>query len=290
MTFTQFTKLFLLAGVFSTVSAEASVGYILAFDGTATDFELLRGSKPVSVEANKPLEKGDKIRVLKRCAANDSKCANSLILLLGSHEFVTLTYADKTYEVKESKQVSNLLDGFVESLAKWFTDLQAYQVHLVSVHSRGDDLPLSMPLLAGEQTLIAGKTKLYLGWVGGKAPYRVKIVLEGSKKEWTRENLQDTSVMLDNFVASPGRYGVEVKDAKGQVGSQFRIVTETAILKEASAKTGIQHDSLSNSHQTLLASWLVQHAGWRLEAYQRVAGIKGFKPALLVKEGLEGGK
>lgn len=300
-TFTQFAYCTLLVWLLSATAVAANpVGYIVMLNGPATDFELMRNSKREDVNVNKPLEQGDKIRVLKPshtedgidCVANATVCENAITLLLGNKELITLTHTDKLYKVEHSTAPSISI-GFVQFLGKWFTKLQTYQVNLVSLYSKGNDkLPLKLPLLAGgqNQKLIAGKTRLYLAWVGGVPPYRVEVALEGSQEKWIKDKIQGTSVQLDNFAtATPGRCAVEVKDAQSMVKGQFEIVTETAILEEAQqAKIAIRQDSPSANQHTLLASWLAQKSEWRLEAYQYVAAIEDFKPALLVKAGLAG--
>jgi hypothetical protein len=292
MKHTQLVKSSVLLWLVLAMPAWAGVGYIQTLNGPSESFTLLRGSKQETVVANKSLEVGDKIRVLK----NDPKF--SLTLLLDNGELVPLTYQNThptPYPVTAGQPVPGVLKGFMNTVQGWFTDLQEHHVHLVSLYSRGEPRhpePLSMPLLMGDQTLLQeGKTTLFLGWQGGQSKYRVQVTLEGARKIWRVDGLQATSVTLDNFSATPGRYLVEVSDAKGQsVRGNFQVVANSTLLQDAQVQA-IQHLPVSeDNQQTLLASWLAQQPRWRLEAYQQVADIaKRFEPALLVKEGLEGG-
>lgn len=292
----QFTKTFCLSLLFLITPAWASVGYILTLNGQPSDFELFRHSKLEPVFPNKPVEQGDKIRIITKPTTNPK--LPSLILLLGNEELVTLTYQDtssKPYLVKASKQLPGVLDGFMNSLVNWFKGLQEHQVHLLSVYTKGTSKnpePLTMPLLTGKSVkLLTGKTTLHLGWLGGRPPYQVQVSQEGSSQKWSAAHLPTTSLTLENFKATTGRYLVAVHDAAGQwVKGTFEVVADSSILKDPQAQA-IQGSPSSESRQVLLASWLAQQPGWRLEAYQYVTGIAGkFYPAKLVKEGLEAGK
>lgn len=293
----QFTKTLYLSLCFLVTPAWASVGYILTLNGQPSDFELFRHSKSEPVFPNKPVEQGDKIRVITKPTTNPK--SPSLTLLLGNEELVTLTYqktSSKPYLVQASKQLPGVVSGFMNSLVNWFKGLQEHQVHLLSVYTKGTSKnpePLTMPLLTGNAVkLLTGKTTLSLGWSGGQAPYQVQVSQEGASQSWSNPSSTTTSVTLGNFKATLGRrYLVEVKDAAGQsVKATFDVVADSSILNDPQAQA-IQGSPSSESRQVLLASWLAQQPGWRLEAYQQVAGIAGkFYPAKLVKEGLEAGK
>jgi len=278
----------------------ASVGYVLTLSGPTEDFELLRNSRPIPIAVNKPLEKGDKIKVVKEShQKGTTNYDNSVTLLLGMGELVTLTHKEtqsKSYRVENSQQVPSVLGNFIASLAKSFNGWQEHHVHLISVYTRGNQKnrdPLRMPLLASSQNkLLAGKKTLSLSWLDGQPPYQVRVTLQGSKQSWHQSNLSESAVTLVNISLSSGSYLTEISDATGQsVKGTFQVVTDSPILQNEEVKA-IQNKSLpENSRRTLLASWLAQHQDWRLEAYQQVAEIADqFYPALLVKEGLAGGK
>jgi hypothetical protein len=299
----QFTKTLYLSLFFLVTPAWASVGYILTLNGQPSDFELLRKTRPetvVAVVANQPLKVNDKIQVLKQSHSEGTiKRDSSLLLLLGNRELVNLTYQNthpEPYLVQASQELPTVLGGFMTSLETWFKGLQEHQVHLLSVYTKGTSKnpeSLTMPLLTGNAVkLLTGKTTLSLGWSGGQAPYQVQVSQEGASQSWSNPSSTTTSVTLGNFKATLGRrYLVEVKDAAGQsVKATFDVVADSSILNDPQAQA-IQGSPSSESRQVLLASWLAQQPGWRLEAYQQVAGIAGkFYPAKLVKEGLEAGK
>lgn len=293
----QFTKTLCLSLCFLVTPVWASVGYILTLNGQPNDFELLRYSRSEPVFPNKPVELGDKIRVLTKPTTNRE--SPSLTLLLGNEELVTLTYQNthpKPYLVKASQQLPTVFGGLLTSLETWFNGLQEHQVHLLSVYTKGTSKnpePLTMPLLTGNAVkLLAGKKNLSLGWSGGQAPYQVQVSQNGSSQHWSNQSSETRSVTLGNFKVTPGgRYLVEVKDAAGQlVKGTFDVVADSSILNDPQVQA-IQRSPSSESRQVLLASWLAQRPEWRLEAYQQVVGIaEKFYPAKLVKEGLEAGK
>lgn len=295
-----FLMLFFLA-----LPAWANVGYVLTFSGPSDDFELLRNSKRMLMAKNQPLEQGDKICVLKKSSSNGT-IDNSVTIALGAGELVTLTYKDthydngqrKLYPVEASTVIPTVLGNLKDSLIKWFDDLQKHHVHLISIYSKGEQQnsqPLKIPLLATEQKLLAGKNTLSLGWLGGKPPYRVQLMVQGSKEQWTEDHLQTATVTFNfkDVSLKTGHYLVEVSDAnqdkKQSVKHPFEVVADSEILQDEAVKA-IQ-TLPESSRRIWLASWFAQRPEWRLEAYQQVAPIADQShPALLVKEGLISGK
>jgi hypothetical protein len=225
---------------------------------------------------------------------------------LGAGELVTLTYKDthydngqrKHYPVKTSEVIPTVLGNLKDSLIKWFYNLQEHHVHLISIYTKGEQQnhqPLQVPLLTTEQKLLAGKNTLSLAWLGGKPPYRVQLMVQGSKQQWTEKHLQTATVTFNfkDVSLKTGRYLVEVFDAnqdkKQSVRGTFEVVADSEILQDEAVKA-IQKLS-DSSRRIWLASWLAQRPEWRFEAYQQVAPIADqFHPALLVKEGLISGK
>lgn len=280
--------------------------YIDTINGPLWAFVIKRnGQELTEIAPSKPLQAGDEIQVFALDEVDDplfEDPENAITLALGNGKSVTLKYEDtkdKPYRVEKSTPPS-VFTNILEDLSKWFhelwdKDVQNRRLALGLEGKPKHSIPLTMFLLQeGNLRLVAGKRELHLTWHGGEPPYRVRVALIGSDKAlWNEHNITKATVVLNKQPIAVGRYQVIVSDAKANlVSGQFTVVADLPLLSHPEVKTIIQSDLPEPSKQTLLAAWLwTQEKGiWGFEVYQRVAKIKGYYPALLIKGGLERGE
>jgi len=129
-----------------------------------------------------------------------------------------------------------------------------------------ETLPMSAPVLSATTYLLAGHENVALAWVGGCAPYSLRIAgtagvvaeLDGLKRPLTRVDTQNLAV---------GKYTLMLSDARSQ---------QLAVALEITAEVPAGPAEFDNIETELdavaYAAWLANHdnSTWRLESFQQL--------------------
>lgn len=276
--------------LFLTMPVWATVGYIDTVNGPPNAFYLTDSNgKSKLLAPGTPLEKGDRITIRK------PNKKNSITLILnGKTKTIKFTnykhYIVSGYNTKPDSWTKSFLDRSADWLRSlWIYDNNDKTATLTRNEEDYQRPLLRMGLLKKNAKLLAGTRKLYLGWYGGKPPFKVQLLNSNGKKITSYNTIKQNMHFLTRRFRAGQRYQVLIRDAKGnQVLGKFRVV-DKSILSYPQAKK-IKYSRLLKRRfkKTLLATWLasLNNGEWMLEAYQQVAGIHHYYPAELVRKGL----
>ncbi len=142
---------------------------------------------------------------------------------------------------------------------------------------------LQVPSLGHSRTeLVAGERALRIGWVGGKAPFSVRL---------THADSHDTVALARRVARSPatlpparlvpGRYRLVVRDAAGDTIDNRDIHVRAGAQLPAPPRALRDAALAPDDHTLLYAYWLegLGDGAWVLEALQRVATLADPPPA-----------
>ena len=274
--------------LFLTMPVWATVGYIDTINGPPNAFSLTDSNgKNKLLAPGTPLQKGDRITISKR----NQKHSITLIL---NGKTKTINFTSYKYYIVSgyNRKPDSWTESFLKKSANWLRSVWIYdskdKAATITRGTKSDQRPLlRMGLLKKNAKLLAGKRKLYLGWYGGKPPFKVQ--LRYGKKISSYNTIKHNIHFLKRRFRAGQRYQILITDAKqNQVRGKFKVVAQS-ILSYPQAKK-IKHSRLLKRQfkKTLLATWLasLNNGEWMLEAYQQVAGIHHYYPAELVKKGL----
>lgn len=237
-------------------------------DVTGRGAELQRvNGRTVPLLPYTPLERGDLIVI------RDS--ATQVTVLCGSRRHVLSKEKDPAWTAHSGDAPPGRAANLMAWLSELFQTEEQHQKSVASLHIRGDKEPPSLPLLAGAVgAFSAGRTSLALTWIGGAAPYSVRVYRAGDGRTvLAAERVSETrAVLRGEEPVAHGRYELEVRDALGRTaGAPLEAVAPVTLpeVPPAFAPTG-EEDLVG---RTVEAAWLAAHADGRLalEAYQRVA-------------------
>jgi hypothetical protein len=202
--------------------------------------------------------------------------AGDVIRLKSPDSFVRVVLADNTVlEIRGPREIvvdARPEKGVVTSVIDWAWD--------VVTGGTGEETPTNLvskgngPYVAAAPTggtILRGEDPIYLAWVGGKAPFRVRA----------GRIIYDTPEPSISFLPpsdSGNRIAVEIKDA---AGASTRL---TLRLAEAAPQPPEELAILvasKDARATVIAAWLAQQGKgrWRLEAMRRLHALKGYAPA-----------
>ena len=272
-----------------TMPVWATVGYIDTINGPPNAFSLTDSNGNNKLLApGTPLEKGDRITIGK------PNQKNSITLILNGKTKTIKFTSYKHYIVSGyNRKPDSWTESFLKKSANWLRSVWIYDSNdkaaTITRSTKSYQHPLlRMPLLKNAK-LLAGKRKLYLGWYGGKPPFKVQLLNKNGKKITSYNTIKQNIHFLKRRFRAGQRYQILITDAKqNQVRGKFKVVAQS-ILSYPQAKK-IKHSRLLKRQfkKTLLATWLasLNNGEWMLEAYQQVAEIHHYYPAELVKKGL----
>ncbi len=273
-----------------TMPVWATVGYIDTINGPPNAFSLTdsNGNKKLLAPGT-PLEKGDRITIRK------PNQKNSITLILNGKTKTIKFTSYKHYIVSGyNRKPDSWTESFLKKSADWLRSVWIYDSNdkaaTITRNIKSDQRPLlRMGLLKKNAKLLAGKRKLYLGWYGGKAPFKVQLLNQNGKKIISYNTIKQNIHFLKRRFRAGQRYQILITDAKqNQARGKFKVVAQS-VLSYPQAKK-IKHSRLLKRQfkKTLLATWLasLNNGEWVLEAYQQVAGIHHYYPAELVQKGL----
>jgi hypothetical protein len=94
-----------------------------------------------------------------------------------------------------------------------------------------------MPLLKKNAKLLAGKRKLYLGWYGGKPPFKVQLLNRYGKKITSYNTIKQNIHFLKRRFRAGQRYQILITDAKqNQARGKFKVVAQSILSYPTSQK------------------------------------------------------
>jgi len=128
--------------------------------------------------------------------------------------------------------------------------------------------------------LVAGLRGLAFHWVGGTAPYQLRLLMNGEVIQEANK-IEACQITLPSRHWQPGVYTLELKDPNSQNGWRDESVTFVEASAVPKSPAELQTADLSLDERTLLeADWLARQekGAWRLEAVQRVAPLVGKHP------------
>lgn len=275
-------SLALLGWLWTIPAIAQDAGWINNFEGNSENYLLKRGDETVPVALFTVLQVGDEISVKEKQPAIE-------LSLRGGTQSVSVTAENSPFVVTPDSQVPASADQqwawIMQRLTEWHNlvpdeDAQDSEQNFCA--------SVLMPLLdnvTGYALLVAGKRPLHLQWYGGEPPYGV-LMTQGRKELLTKTSTTPT-IETEAITFRAGRsYRVMVFDTTGQSFKRgFLVVNPPPVLNVPE----LENATLPNNvHQTLLAIWLAAPAngGWIFEAYQQVAPLTNYQPALLLKEAL----
>jgi hypothetical protein len=275
-------SLALLGGLWIVPVVAQDAGWINLFEGQPDNYILKRGDETVPVALFSVVQVGDEISVQQQQPAIE-------LSLGGGTQSVKVTAENSPFIVSQDNQVPASLDKLwawtKQRLSEWRELVSGQQA---SNSEQNFCASVLMPLLdnvTGYALLAAGKRPLYLQWYGGESPYGV-LITQGRKDLLTKTSTTSTiETEAINFKAGRS-YRVMVFDTTGQSFTRgFLVVNPPEIFNVPELEEAPLSD---NVRKTLLAIWLAasKNGGWIFEAYQQVAPLTDYSPALLLKEAL----
>ncbi|OQW92238.1 MAG: hypothetical protein BWK78_02290 [Thiotrichaceae bacterium IS1] len=259
------------------------------------------------------LEPGYKIQVLQaedRFKGILDREEYSITLFLAKDEYKTLKYADTKdgpYTVKCSNDSPppSLLGNWLVFVQKTLEKLRLQNLGWLQTITGGSEADtLSMPLFTtnsdanSDAKLVGGRTKVYLGWKGGKLPYTVRVFDDHNKIVEEQSNLKKTDVELaGGKFTERQHYTVVVSETNTpdhKATGTFTVVNKSALPTEVAIENS---NLLPQTKRTFQATWLINQDRkvWSFEAYQQAIEIlrdypaPKHYPAELLKQGLKEG-
>lgn len=159
------------------------------------------------------------------------------------------------------------------------------RVAAVSAATRGTDFTL--PIFSSESSnIVAGKRALYVGWTGGRPPFRVLITRGRSSDVLVDvKGIADNHVRLPELDLKPGQYSLAVANTPG-IGEPEAMQEDNLFVVPASElppiPTALFNAKLGRADTELLYGFYLEGlpgARWAFEAMQHVASIADVSPA-----------
>jgi len=263
------------------------VGWVDGFEGAAQGYALERQGQTIEVVALMPLRAGDNLLV--------RNAAGRIRIHLGESAARSIERSGSPFRVPAGGETptpwANLMD-WTGSLLGGNTGGQP--TTQVKVFSRGNsDAPPSSALLyTGTALLAAGRRPLALAWTNGKPPFRVQLTPTGAGQTAVvaLDGLAEPICSTPEVDLVPGTYRLEIRDAQARdLLTEIRVVSTDALPRPDPSL--IPQGVSDEARRTLSAAWLAGRDGgwvWRLEAYQRVVGLRGYDPAVRFGNRLQG--
>ncbi|WP_430232281.1 hypothetical protein [Nitrosomonas communis] len=278
--------------------ADEAVGQIEYFNGLPESYVIKRNNKKIFGMIGELIYGGDEIEVLE---------ANKYIILnlgekptkisIGKNPIDRPINYPSPYKVSsEEKPYSSTTTAVLTNISKWasslFTRWHEDDIRKIGKYIIRGTSDLQLPLLGVEEKIIIENKNLYLGWKGGRAPYRIRIYSEYDREPIIEKSVQENNIKLDSIALSPKSYGLRIDDADNKtVKANFTVISRD---KLPSIPIEIKDSNLPEiAKKTLIATWLASqdNGKWTLESYQWVAGIGDeYYPARLLRDALEDGE
>ncbi len=266
-------------------------GWIDSFDGPAGGYALIRAGAPQPLGYLTPVQVGDRLEV---------RAADGLLRLrLGEGALTQLDQGQSPYSVPPVGAPPSLWGNLMDWASGWFTQVhaQGFPARPISAFSKGDDdtKPASGLLYSETVGLPAGQGPLALAWRGGTAPFRIALAPAGgganpaaAATRLEQGGIPGREYRTPPLDLAPGTYRLTIADAAGR-----SLVTDLLVLPVAElpapATGAFPADLPLEVRATLDAAWLASQEdgwGWRLAAYQRVADLRDYAPADLLRRAL----
>lgn len=257
-------------------------------DVQGTGVTVLRDqAPPAPLLPYSPLFEGDRLVL-----AND----RSRVTVLCGGERRVLSRGMSPWSVPTALSPPGRAANVMAWLSDFFGTAERHGESVASLRVRGDEEPLSLPLLAGaDGAFAAGRRALSLAWSGGEPPFSVRVYRAADDRTvLAAKDIEARRVRLTGEPVAAGPYELEVRDARGKVaGARLRALAPAELpqmpqIPPAFAAAG-PDDRVG---RTLEAGWLAGEAGGRLafEAYQRAGEIaEEHAPARALRDALEQG-
>jgi hypothetical protein len=289
----------LVAGVPMAVvadTAQPGISYVSSYNGPASAYHITRSGKSIDVAPLAILQSGDRVSVV---SASD-KLGTKMTITLAIDGMLHAVDASRPYCVGESDGIcgshavqgagpsaaATVLKNIFASVAPLFATAQEdyYSSKVDQMTSRGPPPAPSMPLL--HTTPRAGASlnsgALTIPWLGGKAPFHVRLYLGAADKPVAEKQDVATNEARFDSGLTPGTYRVEIEDGSGaKATGTFDIVADSAIPQLSDdEREGLKHLPASLS-VPLSAGMLAKkgaHHEWNLAAYQQLATVPATYP------------
>jgi hypothetical protein len=128
-----------------------------------------------------------------------------------------------------------------------------------------DPPPVTAPVLRPVTRLLAGTRDLSLAWLGGCAPYAVRLE-RGGRSLVDAAGLGRPLLRTDTIVLEPGAYRLAITTSGPATGAAFDVIVADAL---PAAPDGLDADDSPLGH-VARAAWLAEldDGAWRWEAFQ----------------------
>lgn len=271
----------------STTDRSAAVGYIEQLAGDRASFSLERGEKAVSLALLLPVRSGDRLVV--------QGPGNKVLLHCGNRR-ITVTEKESPFIVPVAESPPGFLMRLGTLLMDLGSRLTAQQVRTVtktSTSSRGEEEPLTIPLLEGGASQLTNDLPmLSVAWRGGEPPYVIELT---SADGAHRELFKKTGVVEPRVQFSvPGGklrehfMRLSISDNIGQEAqASFEVIPARLVPSDPSFR---QLEAPAQLRSLLQADFLMKRDSrrWSYQAYQSVAPLAdSFEPARWLRDCLE---
>ncbi len=277
-----------IAGVADT--AQPAVSYVSSYNGPASAYRISRSGKSIDVAPLVLLESGDRVSVV----VSSDKVGTKMKITLSINGTLHTVDGNRPYCVGAGDGIcgpraqatagpvaafATVLKNIFSSVAPLFATAQEdyYSSKVDQMTSRGAAAAPSMPLLATTPRAGAPLSggALTIPWLGGKAPFHVRLFVGGTDKLVAEKQDVATNEAQFNSGLTPGPYQVEVEDSSGaKATGNFDIIPDSGVPQLSED----ERDNLSHLPASLrvpLTAGLLakkgRHHEWNLAAYQQLA-------------------
>lgn len=248
----------------------ADIGWIDSIEGAINDVKLVRQGKSEPARPYLTVQADDYIQL------PDEK--TSVALALSDGKVQRITFKQSPFKI-ETHGAAPSVQG---NLLKWVSGLFATESskgspqRLTAMTARGDDsAPLNVPYLTKRFFITANTRPLYFSWVGGTAPFQLRLIrLSDHKEVIALKDIKTRGIMTPEIELREGDYQLDVADASGSVYEDHLSVVPAS-------QTPVFPESLESlppeTAKLVFASWLARTESglWVVEAMQQLKSLAG---------------
>lgn len=221
---------------------------------------------------------------------------STMTIIYNDGKLETINAKNTPYSVHDSKaEESHIINKIQNEAQQWLSQLWVDQIEFSPMQTQGNTKKNSKlySLFNGEKLKLRQHKQLHLSWYGGQPPFSVKLY-KGGKIIASKTDIQSDKLVTEislRQTLNSGEYQVIIEDHNNnkQIGN-IDVVKAMPLFTSKEKKELKNSNITPEKYDTLLALWLIHKSQkFALEAYQLVAEVKDYQPALLVKHGLSSG-
>lgn len=275
-----FLSLFFLLQV--NQSAKATI-WVEQISGSPKAIVIARNGNFLATTEMMRLKPGDIVKV-----SDDN---SSVRILFGSGAVKNITKAASPFTIEGSKEGSTFLSNLFGEVKKMLV-ASSDETEAIAMMTRGRSKQLViLGVGADENLVLAGSRPLMVGWLGGKAPYKLSLINPDSdqpilsKSDLTDQTLTIETATIGAAGLAPGEYQVLVEGgAKTPSSSEIELLVVEPSELPAQAQKLLTLGLDKRVEARLLINLLYKTPEWRFFVYNLAAhhGLEKERRALLV--------